>query len=381
MTYDTDTHIVVTAEQLEPYLPSDIRETLPNIDDYKKPITIASSGRVLEPPYRHRFRFEQPIVGWRSDKRVLGEAEPRTEPRPYQSFRGGQHPTTGCEEYADIRIADMDAEGTDVHMMVPLGANGHENPYVEMEFIRAQHRWLNDFCSPYPRRLKSLLVVTARSIKESLEEIHTWGSAPWAVGIQPYLPLDFPLDHPDMNPIWEAAEQEGLCVVHHSFEFGYPGYRDLWGNSFIGRTASHPWAAMRFVASTVGSGMYDRFPGLRFGVLESGFGWIPWWSKRMDEQMAYVGYVADGLKLKPSEYLKSGRFFCSLEMHEGLEIVQSFIDLMGENVLMMGSDYPHPESHFPESINEVLAWKSSGISDSAMKALMWDNPVRLYGEP
>ena len=33
-------------------------------------------------------------------------------------------------------------------------------------------------------------------------------------------------------------------------------------------------------------------------------------------------------------------------------------DLLGENVRMYSSDYPHAESRFPESTDQVLAWKS-----------------------
>ena len=43
--------------------------------------------------------------------------------------------------------------------------------------------------------------------------------------------------------------------------------RDLWSNPFIGRTASHPWGAMRFVAAVFGSGMMDRHPSLRVAIL------------------------------------------------------------------------------------------------------------------
>ena len=66
------------------------------------------------------------------------------------------------------------------------------------------------------------------------------------------LPLDYPLDHPGLHPIWAAAQEHNLCVIHHSLAWGYPGYRDMWGNPFIGRCGSHPWAAMRAVASFIG---------------------------------------------------------------------------------------------------------------------------------
>ena len=101
----------------------------------------------------------------------------------------------------------------------------------------------------------------------------------------------------------------------------------------------------------------------------------------MDEQMDYVGYVADGLKHRPSEYHRSGRFFCSLEMHEGPETMRALIDQMGPGVLMMGSDFPHTECRFPNSIDHVLSWSDVGISTTELQTMMWDNPVRMYGEP
>jgi uncharacterized protein len=160
---------------------------------------------------------------------------------------------------------------------------------------------------------------------------------------------------------------------------GYPGYRDLWANPFLGRCASHPWAAMRAVASFVGSGLMDRYPGIKYAVLESGFGWLPFWANRMDDQAIYVGYVA-GLERKMSEYLTGGRFFVSIEQHEGPEMAKTLNDLMGDHLLMFGSDYPHAESRFPESVDRVLAWQNV-IGSAAMKKMMWDNPVHFFGEP
>ena len=50
-----------------------------------------------------------------------------------------------------------------------------------------------------------------------------------------------------------------------------------------------PWGAMRFVVSFIGAGIMDRYRDLRVGILECDFGWLPCWTKRMDEQVGYVG--------------------------------------------------------------------------------------------
>ena len=380
--YDADTHVQPSAEALESYLSSRVRELVPDLQEKKSPIRIGLAGEVRTEPYRHMYRFGGGEGGWGgSAVRVLGEAGPREGmTRRFQKFMGSRFPTEGGAEDGAIRVRDMDEEGVDVHMMVPNGANGHPDPEVEMEFIRAQHRYLNDMCTPYPHRLKSLIVASARNIEESLKEIETWASSSWAVGVQPYLPLDYPIDHPDLEPIWRAAEAHNLAVVHHSFASGYPGYRDLWNSPFIGRTASHPWGAMRFVAAVFGSGMMDRHPELRVAILESGFGWLPFWGARMDDQVEYMGYVAEDLKHKPSEYMTSGRFFASIVLHEGPQMMRIVSDLLGDDILMFGSDYPHAESRFPNSVDKVLSWGEI-VEPKAIEKLLWDNPVRLFGEP
>jgi predicted TIM-barrel fold metal-dependent hydrolase len=136
---------------------------------------------------------------------------------------------------------------------------------------------------------------------------------------------------------------------------------------------------MRSVAAFLGAGLMDRFPYIRYGILESGFGWLPFWGKRMDDQAVYMGYVADNLEYKLSEYLTGGRFFAGIVIHEGEDMVQMVTKHMGDHVLMFGSDYPHSESRFPGSADKVLSWHSLGAEP--LHKLMWDNAVRFFGEP
>jgi predicted TIM-barrel fold metal-dependent hydrolase len=380
--FDTDTHVSVAAEQMKDYLSPRVHELVPDLESHLSPVRIGHAGEIKEAPFRHRYKFADITGGWGGgDTRVLGEGEPRTQERHFQTFMGQRFPTEGGNEFAEPRLKDMDEEGVDVQLMVPYGPNGAENPEIEFEMLAAQHRWLDDFTSHAPSRLKSILIATGRSVEQSVAEIHRYGPSPWAVGVQVYAPLDFPIDHPDLAPIFHAAEEEGLAIVHHSFASGYPGYRDMWDNPFLGRTASHPWAAARFVGAIIGAGMFDTYPSLKFGVLESGFGWLPHWAIRMDDQLIYVGYCNENLKYKPSEYITSGRFFCSIEMHEGPQMMKMFTEILGEDILTLGTDYPHAESRFPESVDRVLAWADAGVDESAINKMLWDNPVAFFGEP
>jgi uncharacterized protein len=380
--YDSDTHLGPMAENLAPYFDASVRNRLPEWEQFKVPFRIGWAGEILQPPYRHRYQFKK-RAGWRDEGlRILGESGPREHIEPhFPKFMGTRFPTPGgSDDDVEARVRDMDEEGVDVQLMLPGLPPATDNVEIELAFIRANHRYTNDFCSKYPHRLKSLIVVSNRAIPESVEEIRKWARASWAVGIQPNLTVGFPLDHPDLEPIWVAANEEGLCVAHHSFTSGYPGYRDLWDNPFIGRTASHPWGAMRAMTAFFGAGIMDRHPNIRFCILESGFGWLPFWAARMDDQSIYMSYaVPQNLAHKPGEYMTSGRFFASLVIHEGEKMAKMVTDFLGDNVLMYSSDYPHAESRFPESTDKVLAWKSLG--PDIIRKMMWDNAVQCFGEP
>ena len=100
----------------------------------------------------------------------------------------------------------------------------------------------------------------------------------------------------------------------------------------------------------------------------------------MDDQSEYIAYaLPQNLAHKPSEYMTGGRFFASLVIHEGEKMAKMVTDLLGDGLLMYSSDYPHAESRFPGSTDQVLAWKSLG--DEVMRKMLWDNATRCFGEP
>ena len=249
------------------------------------------------------------------------------------------------DDQAANRVMDMDDEGTDAHLMVPTGwvsVVGLPDVALEVGLIRAWHRHAADFCGQFPERLKTMIVVSSRAVDEAVREIKQWGTSKWAVAVIPLMAKNVPVDHPSLDPIWQAAQEHDLAVVHHSLTWNppyFPGYEDLWDNIFLGRLASHPWGGMRFMAAFIGAGILDRYPSLRMGILECGSGWLPFWGKRMDEQAVYVGGVAP-LKHTPSEYMTGGRFFCSIERHEGEDMFNYVRSVLGDDVLMWAPTIP-----------------------------------------
>ena len=193
---------------------------------------------------------------------------------------------------------------------------------------------------------------------EAVREIREWGKSKWAVAVLPLLAKDMPADHPDLYPIWEAAAEHDLPIANHSFTWNppyYPGYLDLWENIFIGRAAAHPLGRDAVCRLVYRRRDFRPVPDLAHGRARMRLWLAAVLAKRLDEQAVYVGGTAD-LKQKPSEYMQSGRFFCSIEHHEGEDMFNHVTQFLGEDVLMYASDYPHSECQFPKSVDNILAW-------------------------
>jgi uncharacterized protein len=372
--YDSDTHINPAAEVLDKYVDPEFRARLPELAAYRSPV-----GRGVEGPSDfHNYR-----TGTKFYRRILGEAAPRENFSGRDSkWMGSKRPRPGIQDdQAENRVKDMDDEGTDVHFLIPtswLSLVGVDDASIEVGLTRAFHRHMAEFCGAHPDRLKGPIVASTRQPDEAVREIRTWAKSKWAVAVMPLLAEGLPADHPSLEPIWREAQEHDLPIANHSFTWTppyYPGYRDLYDNIFLGRLAAHPWGAMRFAAAFIGGGVFDRYPSLRMGVLECGFGWLPFWGRRMDEQAVYVGGTAP-LKMKPSEYMMSGRFFCSIEHHEGEDMFEHVTKFLGDDLLMYASDYPHSECQFPDSISNILEWSS--LDTGRRRKLLWENANRFF---
>jgi predicted TIM-barrel fold metal-dependent hydrolase len=314
---------------------------------------------------------------------LSGEAAPQN--KEYMSgYKRHQHgkPNPLCERDPAVRIADMDVEGVDVNLMLPSGWFGCwttiEDISLETAVYEAYHRWIADYCSAFPKRLKGVIVVAARDINTSLAELQRTAKEDWPLAIFVYAPYQFPLDHPDLEPIWRAAADNDLSVALHTFTVMppyAPGGLDSWDNLWLQRSAAHPWCGQRNMASIIGAGIMDRYPTLRVGTLEAGHGWLPAWVSRLEEHTKLCAEALPPLQQSIRDYVTGGRYFQSVEVSEGAAITQTVIDLLGPDILMFGSDYPHGESWFPVSVETVFNWH---LREADLRKLLWNNAANYY---
>lgn len=369
--FDADTHVGPSMDILDSYLSEEQRAAFAPLAEYKR--VHKTTGQVSY------------AIGARSYRRRLGSVDEGMGKGYLSGFTGshkGRDPDPDVDRDAAKRIADLEIEGIDVNLLLPSGWFGCftalDDARIETYAYGAYNRWMADYCATYPERLGGVVLVSARNLDWSVKEIHRCAAQAWPWAVFPYVPAGMPLDHPDLEPVWAAAAEHDFSIVLHTFTAMppyAPGGLDTWDNLFIQRSAAHPWCGMRNMASLIGSGVMDRYSDLRIGVLEAGHGWLPHWIQRLDEHARSVADALPALKHLPSEYVTSGRYFQSIEIPEGGALTNAVADLVGNDVLMFATDYPHGESWFPKAVDSTESWDMTGARRSK---LYWDNAVRFY---
>ena len=376
---DIDTHVNPSYDTLVKYVVPSFRSRLDELKPCLRTVGSYTALNMASIPF-DRFPGEapadddvRPVLGGR------GALEGRV------SKTSGHHrvdPRHGVsDENAEGRLLDMDMEGRDVDVIIPgtwaNGLSSLEDVSLAEGLYAAYHNYMREYCSTSPDRLKSLILVPCADIEWAVSEVKALANEKWVAAVTPILPEGMPVDHPAIDPLWEVMNDAHLPILHHSFTFEapyFPGYRDMWGNVAVARTAAHPWGAARLLSYLIVGRIFDRFPNINAGAAEVGHGWLPHWLIRLGEMVSYVAGTTPPTEYKPIEYAQMGRFKCGAEPFEGPEMTKACIDLLGTGCLMHQSDYPHNEAHFPDTAEIVINWPFwKELGDEALQSHMSGN--------
>lgn len=380
---DIDTHVNPSLDTLVKYVEPSFRPRLDEFKPYIRTVGEYNALSIASIPF-DRYPGEAPKG---DDQSAVAGGRGALEGRVTKS--SGHHrvdPQRGVsDENAAGRLADMDLEGRDVDIIIPgtwaNGLTGIKDVTLAEGLYRAYHRYMREYCSAAPGRLRSIILAPAADIEWAVAEVKAMSQEKWPAAVAPILPEGMPIDHPALDPLFEVMNDEHLPILHHSFTFEppyFPGYRDMWGNIAVARTAAHPWGAARLLSYLIVGRIFDRFPNLNAGAAEVGHGWLPHWLIRLEEMCNYVSGTTPKLEYKPIEYAQMGRFRCGAEPFEGAAMTKACIDLLGTEALMHQSDYPHGEAHFPDTAEMVINWPFwQELGDAALRKHMSGNAEAL----
>jgi len=94
---------------------------------------------------------------------------------------------------------------------------------------------------------------------------------------------------------------------------------------------------------------------------------------RLDEKYQHFKY-ADKFLHKPSEYLAENVWYVA-EPQERTN--NAMMDLVGEDKILWGSDYPHIDSHI-EAADQIRA-SVAGLNERRKRLVLGDNAKALFG--
>ncbi len=379
---DMDTHVRPSLEILSKYVEPSFRPRMEEFAPYHKSRTL-KDGSIATDISMGAIPFDRfPGTGRKAedDAATLG-GRGALDGRTVNMHRAQAHPMVELED-VEGRLIDMDLEGRDIDFMYPGGGQastvtGLDDVTLGEGLYRGFHHYMREYCSIAPDRLTGCLQVPGIDPEWTVAEIKRWANEKWVSAVWVHLKEGLPVDDPSLEPVWAIMNELHLPLVHHSFFMEppyFPGYKDIWGNTVVARTAAHPWGAARLCAYLILSGIFDRYPNFRAGVSEVGHGWLPNWVIRLGFNKSYVSGVTPDLKYTPIEYVQMGRFRCAAEPFEGPAMTKACIDILGEDCLMHQSDYPHGQSWFPETAKEVIEWDFwKNYSEDALQKHMYDN--------
>jgi uncharacterized protein len=381
--FDSDAHIIEPSQPIEEFLSSTDRAKLVALGSLigRSPAKAGMSRYQVgkRPTLDRRLGSRERITPTTAATRGLKDGGTPWDVR----WKGPPFPNDRISFDPHARVADMDIEGIDASIVLPSGGVpafcSLDDVDLEMAMYQAYHRFLEHYCMPYPDRLLSVVLVSARDPAASVAELRRCGGQTWPVGVLPVCPPGMSLDDPAWEPIWATAQEYDLTVVIHSFTTTPPyppGTWDTWDNVFLQRAAGHVWNAQRNLAALIAAGVLDRHPELRLTALECGHGWLASWAARLDELAVMCRYALPPLEKRPSDYIRGPRYFQSIQLHEGEQSLRHGLESLGQDTLMFASDYPHSESWFPRSVEVVLGW--STIGEVARRKLLWDNATSCY---
>jgi predicted TIM-barrel fold metal-dependent hydrolase len=222
---------------------------------------------------------------------------------------------------------------------------------------RAVNRYKLEFCSVDPRLLPVCYVPLADFDRTLRFAEETLAAGAKALLIPSACPKHHSPSHTGLFPFYELAERSGVPLLFHVggqgrdyfnptyFQNGFPVLKDWLGGDENFRSVSYmaiPNAPMQTIATLIFDGVFERFPKLRFGVIEMGASWVPSFLRYMDSaHEAFMRHEErlQALTMPPSRYFQRQVRVTPFPAEDVGWIMRNG----GADVLMFASDYPHVE--------------------------------------
>jgi len=290
------------------------------------------------------------------------------------------------------RVQEMLEDQTDAEVMyngVQTVWNGIKlcpDKELSLACYRVYNDWIADFQAYAPDRFVCNGTIPTTGIDDAIEELHRCAELGLrTVQLESYPSGSFVEPSAEDDRFWAAAVELGMPINIH-LQFFFPA-GDLGSRiDAQGVHQQHERAKARGIDLQAGSfqvilwrmiqsGVFERFPDLKFVGAEVETGWVPYYLERFDESVQR-NRRDWGLPMLPSEYFRRNVYVVYVVDELG---AASRYDIGVANI-MWGPDFPHSSSSWPVDYElgvEVL--ERAGATQSEIDRILWKNAADLYG--
>ena len=287
---------------------------------------------------------------------------------------------------SELRLADMDRDGVESHVMFgPVTSIDLPDAELRDACYRAYNDWLQEFCSVAPDRLIGVPMLPEYP-EAALAELHRLVKKGCFRQVVMQVALAKPRLHdPAWEPFWIALEDTGMILSWHVTVFLGAGTPDPGQGKIAGTFTVTKALIGQFLDPFVDLfawGILERHPKLKLVLVEGGLGWLPWVVQELDyrhwrlweakEFWADKGGI--DLVTKPSEIFKRQIYATFQEDYVAMDLLKYY----GEDNVLWASDYPHPDSIWPNS-HATVERQMKHFSPELRRKLTRDNAAKLYG--
>ncbi|MFL6622112.1 MAG: amidohydrolase family protein [Sulfurifustaceae bacterium] len=376
--HDADAHLVETPDWLHPYADSKVRARLRPIPVQRMTPDVPADIEIERWRQRHWDPREQPTAereimlrkGWAAMGSFIKEHRPRA---------------------VDLLGFSTQLVSTTLLAYYLFEAEHADDLDFAYGYAQAHNRGIADFCSLDKRLLAVGYVPLAdfdRALATAKDAVRLGCKA---LRISQSCPRGHSPSHVGLDPLWAYAEEHGIPIVFHVrenkgiiddayYNNGSPPEHDFLGGGGENYTCVNhmaiPRDAMQTLATMIFDGVLDRFPRLKFGVLEMGASWVPGWMRYMDAAFEAFGKHERRLQRlsgRPSEIVRRQIRVTPYSTEDVSWIAAG----VGDEVLMFSSDYPHVEG----GRDPLKRFQNStaSMSATAKQRFYCDNYVDLMG--
>ncbi|CUU55205.1 Amidohydrolase [Parafrankia irregularis] len=383
--FDADNHLYETREALTKFLPDRYKGAVDYVE-VRGRTKIMVRGQVSEyipnptfdvvaRPGAQEDYYRKGNPGGLSRREIFG--------KPVKCIDAWREPAS--------RLQLLDEQGIERTLMFPTLASlieerMRDDPDLVHAVIHSLNEWLYEtwqFNYEGLDRIFTTPVITLPIVDRAIEELE-WvlERGARAVLIRPAPvpglrgPRSFGL--PEFDPFWERVQESGILVAMHSSDSGYSRYQSEWMGSSTEMLPFQPntfrmlqsWRPIEdAVSALVCHGALSRFPGLKVAVIENGMSWV---APLLTAMKALYKKMPQDFLENPVEVVKRNIYVSPFWEDDLGELAQ----LLGEDNVLFGSDYPHPEGLAnPVSYIDEL----SHLPEELVRKIMGGNLAQLMG--